>query len=108
MAHRQIIAKAALDGATSLMGQSLPKWNVRVTSAFPLIATEERTSRDVSNVPTAELAVAAYSSRNGTRVTLEILLCGDHRQTNEPVDHCEPPFQIFGSLAQSQGAGSPS
>src|SRR5229473_3098865 len=59
MAHRQIIAKAALDGATSLMGQSLPKWNVRVTSAFPLIATEERTSRDVSNVPVTGSCSAA-------------------------------------------------
>src|SRR3981081_390982 len=59
MAHRQIIAKAALDGATSVMGQSLPKWNVRVTSAFPLIATEERTSRDVSNVPVTGSCSAA-------------------------------------------------
>src|SRR3981081_3788619 len=35
----------------SEMGQSLPKWDVRATSAFPLIATEERTSRNVSSVP---------------------------------------------------------
>lgn len=39
----------------SEVGQSLPKWNVRVTSAFPLIATEERTSRDVSNVPIGDI-----------------------------------------------------
>jgi hypothetical protein len=32
-------------------GQSLPKWDVRATSAFPLLATEERTSPNVSNVP---------------------------------------------------------
>ncbi|SRR5216684_6158540 len=35
----------------SLHGQSLPKWVVRDMSASPPIATEERTSRDVSNVP---------------------------------------------------------
>src|SRR5260221_4295322 len=43
----------------SAWGQSLPKWNVRVTSAFPLIATEERTSRDVSNVPDSDSCSAA-------------------------------------------------
>jgi hypothetical protein len=42
-------------GLTSEMGQSLPKWDVRATSAFPLIATEGRTSRDVSNVPRCDI-----------------------------------------------------
>jgi len=35
----------------SVPGQSLPKWDVRATSAFPLLATEALTSRNVSNVP---------------------------------------------------------
>jgi len=33
------------------LGHSLQKRDVRATSGFHLIATEERTSRDVSNVP---------------------------------------------------------
>jgi hypothetical protein len=36
-------------------GQSLPKWTVRVTSAFPPIATIEQTSRHVSNVTSEDL-----------------------------------------------------
>src|SRR6266852_6424300 len=34
----------------SQKGQSLPKWMTLATSAFPLIETELRTLRDVSNV----------------------------------------------------------
>src|SRR5258706_11560005 len=45
----------------SVAGQSLPKWDVRATSAFPLIATEGRTSRDVSNVPTSDIRQAVSS-----------------------------------------------
>ena len=37
----------------SVRDQSLPKWTVRTTSVFPLIATEEQASHDVSNVPIA-------------------------------------------------------
>ncbi len=48
-------------------GQSLPKCDVRDMSGFPSIATDERTSRDVSNVPTAEVAVAAYSIKSLAR-----------------------------------------
>lgn len=33
----------------------LPKWDVRATSAFALIATELQTSLDVSNVPKVEM-----------------------------------------------------
>jgi hypothetical protein len=40
----------------SPLGQSLPKWTVRATSAFPLIATDLWTSRNVSNVPNPEVA----------------------------------------------------
>src|SRR5258708_7322808 len=36
---------------TSDLGQSLPNWAARATSAFPPLAATERTSRDVSNVP---------------------------------------------------------
>src|SRR5258708_593456 len=66
-------------------GQSLPERGVAAMSAFAPIATELRTSRDVSNVPRPEVAVAAYSiksllPRDGTaRVTLEVLLCGRRR-----------------------------
>jgi hypothetical protein len=40
----------------SLAGQSLPKWVVRATSAFPSIATELRTSLEVRNVPCADIS----------------------------------------------------
>ena len=43
-------------GWSSEMGQTLPKWDVRATSAFPLIATEGRTSRDASNMTNSEVA----------------------------------------------------
>jgi hypothetical protein len=46
-------------GRTIHSGHSLPKWDVRATSAFPLIATEERTSRDVSKVPSSNSCTAA-------------------------------------------------
>ncbi len=36
-------------------GQSLPKCDVRDMSGFPSIATDERTSRDVSNVPIGDI-----------------------------------------------------
>src|ERR1700687_4938851 len=36
--------------------RALPKWVVRATSAYPPIATTERTQRDVSNVASAEIA----------------------------------------------------
>src|SRR5258705_661191 len=39
-------------------GQSLLKWDVPATSAFPLLATEERTSGNVSNVPGSDMAPA--------------------------------------------------
>jgi hypothetical protein len=48
----------------SRMGQSLPKWDVRATSAFRLVATEERTSRNVSNVPTSRFMRSAEARFN--------------------------------------------
>src|SRR5712692_11442728 len=39
----------------SVQGQSLPKWVIRDTSAYPPIATAERTLRDVSSVPLTEV-----------------------------------------------------
>src|SRR5258706_1489748 len=50
--------RACRDGRVSPMsdlGQSRRFDDVRVTSAFPPIATKERTSRDVSNVPEADI-----------------------------------------------------
>ncbi len=41
-------------------GQSLPKCDVRDMSGFPSIATEERTSRDVSNVPIGDIPGLAW------------------------------------------------
>jgi hypothetical protein len=43
----------------SRSGQSLPKWAASATSAFPLIATRQRTSPDVSNVPDPDDPTAA-------------------------------------------------
>jgi hypothetical protein len=40
----------------SVPGPSLPKRDVRATSGLCLIATEERTSWDVSNVPSPEVS----------------------------------------------------
>ncbi len=45
------------------LGQSLPKWLVGATSAFIPIAVQERMSRDVSKVLTAEVRAAASRLR---------------------------------------------
>jgi hypothetical protein len=57
----------------------------------------------VPNVPRPEVAVAAECGETGIteartaerrRVTLEVLLCGDRRQTIQPaIDGCERPIQ---------------
>ena len=39
----------------SALGQSLPKWGVGVTSAFPPLATERRTSQEVRFVPETDM-----------------------------------------------------
>ena len=44
-------------------GQSLPKCDVRAMSALPPIATKERTSWDVSNVPEPDLSETAANLR---------------------------------------------
>src|SRR5713226_1186353 len=50
------------------MGQALPKWDVRARSVFPLIATEDRPSQDVSNVPTAVIAgIPSWNRRSQRR-----------------------------------------
>src|ERR1700682_5230918 len=49
--------------AKSALGQSLQKRDVFAKSAFPLIATGERTSRDVSNVPTTRTSRSEQSTR---------------------------------------------
>src|ERR1035437_5319559 len=38
------------------LGQSVPKWGVRATSAFPTIATAEPTSQHVSSVAISDIA----------------------------------------------------
>ena len=53
-------------GRTIHSGQSRRFEDVRVTSAFPPIATAERTSRDVSNVPNSEVA-ASFDQAPSTR-----------------------------------------
>ena len=48
-------------------GPSQPNWAVRATSDLhPLVATAERTSQDVSNVPKTEVAIS-FERRVGTR-----------------------------------------
>ena len=42
----------------SLLGQSLPKWAVQAMSAFPPIATIERTCQEVRFVPQTDIAYA--------------------------------------------------
>src|SRR5258705_10298360 len=64
---RNLVAWAALQQSTSVQGQSLPKWVVRAASAYPPRATEERTSRDVSNVPISDIAALVRSSRRHGR-----------------------------------------
>jgi hypothetical protein len=58
-AHIQKINDWQTWPAMSVPGPSLQKRDVRATSAFPLIATQERTSRDVSNVPLADIQLVA-------------------------------------------------
>jgi hypothetical protein len=45
---------------TSELGQSRPKWAVRAMSVFPLAATELRTSRIGSFVPTVDIAGVSF------------------------------------------------
>src|ERR1700675_155809 len=73
--------------------------DVRATSASPLKADIDRKGRHVSKVPTPEVRQRHCG----------VLLCGDHRFTSEPaIDRYELPIQLFGSRAQSRGAGPPS
>jgi hypothetical protein len=50
------LARKKASGAMSLMGQSLPKWAIRATSAFPPIATNLRTWLVVGFVPKPDIA----------------------------------------------------
>jgi hypothetical protein len=49
------------------LGQSLPKSVVGDMSGLPSIATEERTSRDVSKVPSADVQVGGVGDRSGAK-----------------------------------------
>jgi hypothetical protein len=52
------------------MGQSLPKWSVRTTSAFPPIATELRTSLEVGFVPKGDVGVFRPEDRARSRCSV--------------------------------------
>src|SRR5258708_12393695 len=56
-------------GPTSALGHSRPKWAFRVMSAFHPLATKVRTSRDVSNVPTADILMPLAASRQPDNTT---------------------------------------
>jgi hypothetical protein len=60
--------RLATHGRSIQMGQSRHFDDVPVTSAFPPIATKERTSRDVSNVPGADIVEATASDSPGDRL----------------------------------------
>src|SRR5712691_1022523 len=51
------------ESSMSALGQSRRFDDVRATSAFHLIAAKERTSREVSNVPTPEIAILIQFTR---------------------------------------------
>ena len=55
----------------SELGQSRRFDDVRVISAFPPIATKERTSRDVSNVPPSDITslIRRYANADSTAIT---------------------------------------
>jgi hypothetical protein len=61
LTHRLLGAVLGATAPMSHLGQSRRFDDVRVMSAFPLIATELRTLRDVSNVPQPDSCTAAYS-----------------------------------------------
>ena len=46
------------------MGQKLPKWAVHPMSAFPPIATVERTCEEVRSVPLPTVSVCASADAN--------------------------------------------
>src|ERR1039457_3003140 len=62
----------------SVLGQSLPKWVIRATSAFLPIATKQRTSEHVRFVPIPEVA-PPFDQRAGVRPGLGVKL-GSGRQ----------------------------
>jgi hypothetical protein len=70
----------------SQVGQSLPKWIVRATSAFPPIATELRTSLEVRNVPTCDIERAGRPKEKAARRRLSILIIVDQAAINAGFD----------------------
>jgi hypothetical protein len=81
-----------LKPTTSAMGQSLPKWAIRATSAFPPIATIERTSRHVSNVPKAEVKRHAITSTMLNDIVQSVL--------DEVSDYRHGAFRCIGDCRQ--------
>jgi len=63
---------------------SLPKRDVRAMSVLPLIATEEPTSQDVSNVPGAETFTSFAQGRARSAETICVTI-------GEILEHLRPP-----------------
>src|ERR1700737_3002756 len=63
-------------------GHSLPKWVGRDTSDLPSIATEERTSRNVSNVPATDSCTAAKSQLHSITSSARARIFGDSSMPN--------------------------
>jgi hypothetical protein len=86
------------------MGQKRKCPGSRGTSVLPSGADIVSLPRHVRLVPTAEVAVAAYSNRwcreTRRRVTLEVLLCGGRRYRSEvaigrqAIQKCENRVQV--------------
>ncbi len=76
----------------SQMGQSLPKWVVRATSAYPPRATEERTWRHVSKVPQAEVKRHAITSTMLKDIVQSVL--------DEVSDYRHGAFRCIGDCRQ--------
>jgi hypothetical protein len=62
-AEPQIGARRLISPGMSHVGQSLPKWGVRPTSAFPPLPTRRRTSVEVRLVPISDIGEDGLSGK---------------------------------------------
>ena len=60
--------------AMSVQGQSLPKWAFHAMSAFPLLATRQRTSLEVGRSIDADAAAAGFWKRGFSPVSPPIIV----------------------------------
>jgi hypothetical protein len=80
---------------------SLQKRDVRAMSALLLIATEERTSRDVSNVPDSEVATHAELTSKSGRLGEETRARSQDKTGSRCCgDFCEPPRLLLITAAE--------